>query len=59
MSGATVVAGQWFQNGGIVYKTGAGVHYLPNAWLDAITPRWRRPSDTPRAVSTTWSAGRR
>ena len=21
----------------IVYKTGAGVHYLPNAWLDAIT----------------------
>jgi hypothetical protein len=38
MSGATVVAGQWFQNGGIFYKTGAGVHYLPNAWLDAITP---------------------
>ena len=35
--GDAVVAGQWFQNGGIVSKTGAGVHYLPNAWLNAIT----------------------
>ena len=38
MSGTEVAAGQWFQNGGIVSKTGAGVHYLPNAWLDVITP---------------------
>ena len=37
-AGAIVAAGQWFQNGGIVSKTGTGVHYLPNAWLDVITP---------------------
>ncbi|RKR20495.1 LGFP repeat-containing protein [Arthrobacter oryzae] len=36
-TGAFSVAGQWFQNGGIFYKAGAGVHYLPNAWLDGVS----------------------
>jgi uncharacterized protein with LGFP repeats len=36
-TGAISVAGQWFQNGGIFYKAGAGVHYLPNAWLDGVS----------------------
>ena len=36
-NGAVSVAGQWFQNGGIFFKTGAGVHYLPNAWLDGVS----------------------
>ena len=38
ISGTVVAGGQWFQNGGIVSKTDTGVHYLPNAWLDVITP---------------------
>lgn len=36
-TGAISVAGQWFQNGAIVSKTGAGVHYLPNAWLGGVS----------------------
>jgi hypothetical protein len=37
VTGAISVAGQWFQNGGIFYKAGAGVHYLPNAWMDGVS----------------------
>lgn len=37
VTGAITVAGQWFQNGGIFYKAGAGVHYLPNAWMDGVS----------------------
>lgn len=37
VSGSTTIAVQWFQNGGIFSKTGAGVHYLPNAWLEALS----------------------
>jgi uncharacterized protein with LGFP repeats len=36
-TGAVTFGGQWFQNGAIVSKTGAGIHYLPNAWLDGLS----------------------